>query len=373
MKILFSGGGTGGHIMPLIAVSRELRRLYTKEDLTVHYIGPRDALSLFFMHQENIKTHTILAGKLRRYFSFENIVDIGFKMPLGFIQSFFLLLSIRPQLVFSKGGTGALPVTWCARILGIPVFIHESDIVPGMSNRWASRWAKKIFISFEKTEYFNLSKAQATGVPIKRELLEGTNEGAKEALNLTFEKPVVMIYGGSQGAQPINDFVLEMLGELVKKYEVIHVCGKNNLQNVQQESQVILTSETTPYYHLYESLDEVKLKHAYKSASLVVSRAGASSIFEIAACGKPSILIPLPTAAQDHQSKNAYQYAKNGAAIVVEQENLTPNFFISEIDSVIENPEKTKHMQEAALQFAKPLAAAAIAREILEFLANPKS
>lgn len=380
MKILFTGGGSGGHIMPLVAVARELRRLHPQdlsageaENLTIHYIGPNDAGSLLSLKQENIKTHTILAGKLRRYFSLANIIDILFKIPVSFVQSFFLLIFIRPQLIFSKGGTGALPVTWCARILNVPVFIHESDIVPGRSNRATSDWAKKVFTSFEKTEYFDLSKVLTVGVPIIKELLEGTNEGAKETLGITFEKPVVMVYGGSQGAQPINEFILEILSKLLTQYEVIHVCGKQNFKQIKAETDAIIPKALMPYYHLYESLGEIPLKHAYKVANLVISRAGASSIFEIAAIGKPSILIPLPSSAGDHQSKNAYQYAITTAAIIIEQNNLTQNFFIGEINNIVLNPAKSEAMSRAALEFSKPLAAKAIAREILEFLENPKS
>ena len=368
MKILLTGGGTGGHTMPLVAVGRELRRLHPAGDLVLHYMGPNNSDSRFLFGQEGIKSHSILGGKIRRYFSVKNISDAVFNIPISFVQSFFLLLFIRPQLIFSKGGTGALPVTWCARILRIPVFIHESDIVPGRSNKIAYGWAKKTFISFEKTEYFDLNKTTAVGVPIKKELLEGTDEGAKEILDITFTKPVVMFYGGSQGAQPLNEFVLEILGQLLQSYEVIHITGKNNFKAVQMESQVVLPKELAPYYHVHESLNETQLKHAYKAASLIVSRAGASSIFEIAACGKPSILIPLPTAAGDHQSKNAYQYSASGAAIIIEQGNLTPNFFISEINSIVLNPNKLQQMEQAALQFAKPLAAKAVAREILEYL-----
>src|SRR3989344_1116150 len=371
MKILLTGGGSGGHIMPLIAVARELKRLHQQEDLQLHYIGPHDRLAFFLLHQESVKTHAILGGKLRRYFSLANIVDILFKIPFSFLQSFFLLLFIQPQLVFSKGGTGTLAVTWCARMLLIPVFIHESDIVPGRSNRVASAFAKKIFISFEKTEYFDLAKTIRTGNPIRKELLEGTHEGAEETLGLVLKKPVVMFYGGSQGSQPINDFVLEILGQLLQNYEVIHVCGTQNFKQVKSEADAILNKGLAPYYHLYESLDEIKLKHAYKAASLLVARAGASSIFEIAAAGKPSILIPLPEAAGDHQSKNAYQYAKEGAAVIIEQQNLTPNFFMGQIQNIVANPQKSQVMQEAALRFAKPLAAKAIAREILEYLVKP--
>lgn len=370
MKILLTGGGTAGHITPLVAVSRELRRLYTKEDLKLHYMGPNDVQGLFVLQQENIKTHTILAGKLRRYFSFANITDILFIIPLSFLQSFFLLIVIRPNLVFSKGGTGALPVTFWAWIFMMPVFLHESDIVPGLSNRLASSWAKRMFISFAKTEYFNLAKTVLTGHPIKKELLEGNKESAKEVFNLTLEKPVLLFLGGSQGSEAINDFVLLMLNDILKNYEVIHACGRKNYKTIQLESKQMVQKELEKYYHVKDYLNEIELKHAYASADLIISRAGAGSIFEIAGVGKPSILIPLPSSAGDHQSKNAYQYSQTGAALIIEQENLTPNFFLGKINHLFAEHEAKEQMSQAARAFAKPLAAKAIAREILEYLEN---
>lgn len=368
IKILFTGGGSGGHLFPIIAIAREIRRLSDDENIKLHYIGPKDKKNLFLLTQENIKIHSISSGKIRRYFSFQNIVDIAWNIPLGFLQSFFLLLFIRPRLVFSKGGSGSLMVTMCARMLGIPVFLHESDTSPGLSNRYTCKWAKKIFISFPKTEYFDLSKTILVGHPILKELTEGNNESAKEIFNLTFQKPILLFWGGSQGAQIINDFVLNMASDLVKEYEVIHICGRKNHQQVEAESKVVLNKDEEPYYHLWEYLDEIPLKHALKVSNFIISRAGAGSIFEIAACGKPSILIPLPTSANNHQSKNAYEYARNKAALVIEQENLNPHFFLAKINYLFAHPQELEEMKNSALQFSKPLAAKAIAREILEYL-----
>ena len=355
--------------MPVIAVAREIKRLHPGNDLEIHYIGPKDELSLLLLAQENIKAHTIVAGKIRRYFSFENFIDVLFKIPFGFLQSFFLALFMMPKLVFSKGGSGSLVVCLCAYILGRPIFVHESDSAPGISNKIVSKWAKKVFTSFPRTEYFDLSKTLLVGNPIRKEITEGSIQATKEIFNLTLEKPVVLFLGGSQGAQALNDFVLSILNDLLQDYEVIHLCGSKNYRSVKIESQVVLDKELEKYYHLWEFLDEVQLKHALSAASIVISRAGAGSIFEIAACGKPSILIPLPSSASDHQSKNAYQYASTGAAVVIEQENMTHNFFIGKINYLLSNSEKMDEMKKAALQFAKPLAAKAIAREILEYLA----
>ncbi len=368
MRILFTGGGTGGHIFPLVAIAREIRIIYPKKDLKFYYLGPKDDFSLLMLSQEDFVIKTIISGKIRRYFSIHNFIDILFKIPLGIMQSFFWLLFNRPNLVFSKGGSGSIAVTYSARFLRIPVFLHESDIVPGLSNQMTAKWAKKIFISFQKTEYFDPRRTILTGNPIRKEILEGDKEKASEIFNLTLSKPIFLIIGGSQGAETINDFVLRILNDLLKNYEIIHVAGNQNVKQVAAEAQVIEGKDLDRYYHPIGFLNEEKIKHAYKAADLIISRSGSGSIFEIAAVGKPSILIPLPSAAGDHQSKNAYAYAQTGAAEVIEQQNLTPNFFMEKLQLLFLHPEKIQEMKEAALDFAKPLAARAIAREILEFL-----
>lgn len=367
MKILFTGGGTGGHVFPIVSIVRELRRIYTKKDLDFYYIGPKDEFGVIMLSQEDFKIKTIISGKIRRYFSFENVVDILFKIPFGFVQSIFLILAIRPDLVFSKGGSGSIAVTMGARILGIPVFIHESDIVPGLSNRMTSKWAKKIFISFPKTEFFDPNKTTLVGNPIRKELLEGDNRIAADLFDLTFQKPIVMFAGGSQGAEAINDFVLSLLSELLKEFEIVHICGRKNLESVEAEAQVVMDKDLAKFYHPLGFLDEEKLKHLLKASDLIISRSGSGSIFEIAALGKPSILIPLPTSAGDHQAKNAYAYSLTGAAEIIEQENLTRNLFLDRIHFIFLHPDKVEKMKEEALRFSKPLAAKAIAREILEY------
>jgi len=368
MRILFTGGGTGGHVFPLIAIIREIRKLYPRKDLEFFYIGPEDEFGSILLSQEDVRIKTISTGKIRRYLSFQNIVDVLFKIPLGVIQAFYHLAKIDPQLVFSKGGSGSLPVTLCAKLFKIPVFLHESDVVPGLSNRIASKWAKKVLTSFPKTEYFDLSKITLVGNPVRSEILDGSEEKAKELFDLTLEKPVLLFLGGSQGAEFINDFVLRILNNLLQDFEIIHICGIANLKEIQAEMQVVINKDLEKYYHPYSFLDEEKLKHAYKAADFVVSRAGSGGIFEIAAMGLPSILVPLPSAAANHQAKNAYAYAETGAAIVMEQDNLTPNFFLEKIRYIFVRPETLEKMREEALRFSKPLAAKTIARNILEYL-----
>lgn len=368
MKILFTGGGTGGHVYPIVAIVREIRRLYPKNDLKFYYLGPKDEFGLILLSQEDFIIKTIISGKLRRYFSFQNFVDVFLKIPFGIVQSFFIMLFLRPDLVFSKGGSGSISVTVSARILGVPVFVHESDVVPGLSNQQTSKWAKKIFTSFPKTEYFNPEKTTLAGNPIRQEILNGDKQRAGELFGLTFQKPILLITGGSQGAEPVNDFVLLIINDLLKNYELIHVTGRENFKDAQGQAQVVMDSNLDKYYHPIGFLDEEKIKHAYAAADLVISRAGSGSIFEIAAVGKPSILVPLPSAAGNHQAKNALAFGQTGAAEVLEQENLTPNFFMEKLQLLFLHPERLEQMKQAALAFAKPLAGRAIAREVLEFL-----
>ncbi|MBU3934910.1 UDP-N-acetylglucosamine--N-acetylmuramyl-(pentapeptide) pyrophosphoryl-undecaprenol N-acetylglucosamine transferase [Patescibacteria group bacterium] len=368
MKILFTGGGTGGHSFPLVAIIREIRNFYPKKDLEFFYIGQQNEFGAILLSQEDVYVRIIAGGKIRRYFSFHNFIDILFKIPWSFLQSFYYLVRIDPQLVFSKGGSGSLPVTFCARIFKMPVFIHESDVIPGLSNRITSKWAKRIFTSFPGTEYFDLNKVCLTGNPIRSEILSNGKEKARDLFNLTLEKPTFLFLGGSQGSEFINDFVLRILNVLLRDFEIIHISGRENIKEVQAEAQVIIDKDLKKYYHPYSFLDEDKLKNAYKAADFAVARAGSGTIFEIAAVGLPSILVPLPSAAANHQAKNAYVYAETGAAIVMEQDNLTPNFFMEKIRHIFAGSESLEKMKKEALRFSKPLAAKAIARNILEYL-----
>ncbi len=360
--------------MPLIAVAREIRKIYPKEDLKFSYLGPKDNFGSLLLSQEGIKITGIFAGKVRRYFSpktfFQNIFDVLFKIPLGIIQSLFYIFFFAPDIIFSKGGYGALPATISGWLLRVPIFLHESDVIPGQTNRFLSKFAIEIFVSFpvKKIEYLPKNKMIFVGNPIRKELSEGSQKEAKEFFKLTGEKPVVLILGGSQGAQRINYMLLEILPELLSDFEIIHQCGEKNQKQVQVESKIMIKEEMEKYYHLIPFLKEQELKLAYAAAQAVVSRAGANSIFEIAALGKPSILIPLLESAQNHQFKNAYAYSENGACLVIEESNLTPHFFLEKLRFLVFRPGEMKKMQEAAVEFSTPYAGKIIAEYIVNYL-----
>lgn len=372
MKILFTGGGTAGHIIPIVAIARELRKTSVQNNLKLYFIGPQDDFGQVLLSQENIKIKTVLAGKIRRYFDWKtawhNFIDVAIKIPIGVIQSFFHIFFISPDLVFSKGGFGSIPVVIAARMLFVPVFLHESDVAPGAANKFLSDFASKIFVSFPKTEYFPKEKMILVGNPTRKELMNNDKEEARKFFNLNSSKPVILILGGSQGSQRVNDGILDILPQLLKDFELIHQCGENNYQTTRGESKAVMKTEEEPFYHLFAFLKEPELKRAYASADLIISRAGAGSIFEIAAVAKPSILIPLPEAAQSHQLKNAYAYQEAGACLVIEENNFTPSLFLEKLKTLFSEPEQLKAMAEKAKSFSRAESAKTIADCLIQYL-----
>ncbi len=372
MKILFTGGGTGGHIFPIIAIVREIRRICPKKDLRFFYLGPKDDFASIVLSQEGIKVKGLLAGKIRRYFTWkailQNIVDILFKMPFGFLQAFGYIFFLNPDILFSKGGYGAFSSTISGWIFQIPIFLHESDIVPGLTNRFLSKLSLKVFTSFPKTEYFPKEKTLLVGNPIRREILEGTKEKAKQTFKLSGEKPIILILGGSQGAQRINDMLLAILPEILNDFELIHQAGERNFQQVKAEAATLLKESIKRYYHPFPFLKEEELRQAYAAADLIVSRAGSGTIFEIVALAKPSILVPLPEAAQNHQVRNAYALSTLRITLVMEEPNLTPRFFLEKLRYLFSHLKELEEMQKEAKKFARPEAAKKIAQYIIDYV-----
>ncbi|TSC56596.1 MAG: hypothetical protein Greene071421_98 [Parcubacteria group bacterium Greene0714_21] len=381
MKILFTGGGTGGHILPIVAIAREIRKISGSKDVEFFYLGPQDDFGTMFLSQEGIKVSKVLAGKLRRYGGvkaiLQNIVDLFFFVPFGIMQAFWKLFVLAPDVIVSKGGYGALPATIAGWLLRIPIFLHESDSVAGLANRIGATFALKLFTSFPRTKNLSLEKAMAIGNPIRKEILAGSKAEAAEIFKLKGgystvpskgDKPVLLVLGGSQGAQRINDMLLLALNDALDVCEIIHQTGEKNFDQVVAEAKVVMKSPKDALYHPRPFLPENELKHAYAVSDFVVSRAGSGIIFEVAALGKPSILIPLPESAQGHQLENAYEYARTGAAIVLEESNLTPHFFLEKLRYLLHNPQELQKMSQAALSFAKPAAAKTLAQYILEYL-----
>jgi len=371
MTIAFTGGGTGGHFYPIIAIAEALQDIVREEHLIqpkLYYLAPSqfDEKALF---DNGITYVNIPAGKVRRYFSIKNIADL-FVTLHGTIQAISNLYNLYPDVVVSKGGYGSVPTLIAARILGIPVIIHESDAKPGRANLMAANFAKKIAISFESAaQYFPKrvqNKIARTGIPIRKALMRIELQGAQQYLGLEKDVPTLLIIGGSQGSIKINDAIISSLVELVSFANVIHQTGQTNFKTVQEVAKVVLAnSPHVARYHPFNYLSEVSLQRVAGVADLVVSRAGANSIAEIGLWKKPAVLIPIPESISHDQRTNAYAYARTGAAIVIEEENLTPHLLVAEVKRIITDPEMMKKMSASAEGFTDPDAARILAREVL--------
>ena len=367
MKIVLTGGGTAGHFYPLIAIAEELNRIAEHEKLIkpeIFYmsVSPYDKKALF---ENGITFRRVFSGKARRYFSVLNFFD-GFMLLFGVIQALIKLFKVYPDVIISKGGYGSIPVVFIGRILRIPLIIHESDAVPGRGNVWASRFAERVAISWaEAAKFFPKEKTAVTGQPVRSALLEPLHEGARAYLKLEEKTPVILILGGSQGARFINTIILDTLPQLTEKYQVIHQTGLAHIKEAEQIAGVALSPQYASRYKPFGYLHTLALKMAAGVATLVISRAG-STIFEIAAWGIPSIIVPITESNGDHQRKNAFSYARSGAAIVMEEKNFTPNILLAEVKRIIENGAMQEEMRKGATAFFKKGAAEKIAREAIK-------
>lgn len=379
MTIAFTGGGTGGHFYPIIAIAEALSDFVREERLVapkLYFLAPApfDEKALF---ENGISYVRIPAGKLRRYTSLQNITGFVHTF-VGILMAIFTLYRLYPDVIVSKGGYGSIPSVLAAWLLRIPIIVHESDALPGRANLLAARFAKKIAISFESAAAHFPKKVQnriaRTGIPIRKALTRVENEGARQYLGLESSIPTVLIIGGSQGAMKINEAVLSALLNLVSFANVIHQTGQMHAKSVEAIAQVVLAKDShANRYHPFNYLSEISLQRSAAVADVVVSRAGANSIAEIGLWQKPAILIPIPESVSHDQRSNAYAYARTGAAVVVEEMNLTPHLLVSEIKNIITDPEKGKRMSEAAKGFTDPDAARILAREVLAIALSHES
>src|SRR3989339_1615246 len=367
MTIVFTGGGTGGHFYPIIAIAEALSDLVREEHLLapkLYYLAPNpfDEKALF---ENGIAYVAIPAGKMRRYFSLQNVTD-AFVTFAGIIRAVIVLFRLYPDVIVSKGGYASVPTVLAARLLRIPIIIHESDAKPGRANLFAAKFATKIAISFESAaEYFPKkvrNKIARTGMPIRKALTRIEKEGAQQYLELEKDVPTVLILGGSQGSMRINEAILSSLPTLVSFANIIHQTGEANFKNVESVAQVVLAKNPhANRYHPLNYLSEMALQRAAGVTSVVISRAGSGTIAEIGLWKKPSILIPIPESISHDQRTNAYAYSKTGAAIVIEEKNLTPNLLASEVRHITGDTELAKRMGAAAEGFTDPDAARILA------------
>lgn len=369
MKILFCGGGSGGHFYPSIAIAEALNTRSRAEQILrpeLYYMAPSpyDEQALF---ANNITYVYNGAGKLRRYFSLLNVID-AFKTVWAIFTALFRVYKIYPDVVVGKGAYASFPVLVAAKILNIPVIIHESDNKPGRVNAWAGRFAYRVAVSYpEAVNFFRTGHAAHTGQPIRKALQElPTKEVSAQFFQMDATLPTILVVGGSQGAGKINETILETITNIVKDYQIIHQTGVNNFTEVSTTAKFLLgNSEHKNRYRAVASLNSDELRHAAGLADIIISRAG-SMIFEVALWGKPSIIIPIPESISHDQTANAYSYARSGAATVVEQNNLSGSIILAEIHRVLGNPEVYNQMVANAQSFAKKDAAEIIAEEILK-------
>lgn len=372
MKIVLAGGGSGGHFYPLIAVAEAIEDISREKRLIepeLYYVGPepfdRNALL-----EHEIAYLPSSAGRVRRYSSVLNFFDF-FKTGWGIVRSLAQLFRLYPDVVFSTGGFAAFPTLYAARILSIPVVIYDADAAPGRVSLWSANFAKWIALAHpDAAAQFpqkHFAKIARTGHPIRKELEAPAKEGGAEFLKLDGATPTIFIMGGSSGAKTLNETVLDALLSLVERYNVVHQTGKNNLEEVSGIAGVILkNSRYQERYRAFGLLNALALRMTGGIASLVISRAGSGTIFEIASWGLPSILIPIPTEISHDQTENAFSYARAGAATVLEQKNLTPHILAAEIDRIMSDATLRGKMTAAAKEFARPQAARKIAQAIID-------
>ena len=326
-KIVMTGGGTAGHVTPNIALFDSLQ----KDGYEIHYIGSYEGIEKGLIEDKKIPYYGISSGKFRRYRSWKNLTD-PFRVLHGFFQARRLLGRIRPNVVFSKGGFVSVPVVMAAKTRHIPVIIHESDLTPGLANKLAMPSATKVCCNFPETlPYLPKEKAVLTGSPIRQELLHDNKQAAKDFCGFTGDLPILMVMGGSIGSVYINNAIRGCIDTLLTKYQIIHLCGKGNIDESLKDKKG---------YAQFEYISE-NLPDLFAAADLVVARAGANSICELLALHKPNILIPLSrNASRGDQILNANSFAKQGFSAVLEEEEVTSEKLMATIDDVMAHRSK---------------------------------
>lgn len=329
-RIVLTGGGTAGHVTPCIALLPELK----KEGYDIQYIGSYQGIERKLIEEYNIPYHGISSGKLRRYFDPKNFSD-PFKVIKGYFEAGKILKQLKPDIVFSKGGFVSVPVVMAAKKHKIPVIIHESDMTPGLANKLALPSATKVCANFPETiKYLPADKAVLTGTPIRKELFSGNKLRGLDFCGFTANKPVILVIGGSTGSRAINEIIRGMLPTLLRDFQIIHLCGKDNLDERLND---------TEGYVQYEYIKE-ELSDLLAAADLVISRAGANAICEILALRKPNILIPLPAASsRGDQLLNAESFERQGYSLVLKEEDLSLTRLLQAIETVLDKKKEYIH------------------------------
>ena len=370
MKVVFTGGGTGGHVSPNIAVISELKKIAQKKDidLDVLYIGRLFGIEKSMVRREGIRYMGVFSGKFRRYWDWRHLTD-PFLVLLGFLQSFIILSFYRPNVIFAKGGFVTVPVGIAGWILRIPLIIHESDAVLGLSNRILLRFASRVALGFPVDLYTGISveKAFFAGNPVREEIkeFELDKKGLCEKYGLDKQRPLLLILGGSQGAQRINELIDSILEKLLQTYTVVHSVGEKGAAHFKERRARMFEKYKNNYIAFSFIRDE--MGDFINNADLIISRSGANAIAEIVSAHKPSILIPFPHASADHQNKNASFLQQEGIASVLEERHLNAFKLLEEIDYLVENKKVREKMVENMGDVFREDSAKKIVEKILEF------
>ena len=323
-RIILTGGGTAGHVTPNMALMPELK----KHGYDIQYIGSYDGMEKKLIEDMGIPYHGISSGKLRRYFSVQNFTD-PFRVLKGFREAHKLIRQLKPDVIFSKGGFVSVPVVLAGKRCKVPVIIHESDMTPGLANKIAIPSAAKVCCNFPETLKSLLEgKAVLTGSPIRQELLSGNKIAAMDMCHFTSDKPVILVIGGSLGAVAVNNAVREALPELLKDFQIIHLCGKGKMDESLKDVEG---------YCQFEYIKN-ELRNLFALADIVISRAGANAICELLALHKPNLLIPLSAnASRGDQILNARSFERQGFSLVLEEEQLTKETLLNAVKTLYEN------------------------------------
>lgn len=356
-RILLVGGGTGGHVTPLIAVIEELLASGVPSS-SIFLVTDPDSARIDYIQGHQIEVHTIISDKFNRFFALSNLIA-PFRIVAGFFQSLILLRRLKPDVILAKGAYLSAPLVYAATKLKIPIYLHESDSVMGASNRRLAKYAQKIFVTFPLGYYEDNLKEKLveSGLPIRKRFF---NEEPISSQN-QFKK--ILVWGGSQGADRLNRLIIERLSDYLKNFEIYHIAGEKNFEFCQSIKKNF-TAELQERYHLYGFLGR-EIEKVIAGSDIVVSRAGATSLFELAAMGKAVICVPYPYAAANHQYQNAQFFEKKGAALVLEEKDLNGEMLKNEIFSLLDNNLERNELKKNIISLAPRDASEIIVERLL--------
>ncbi len=356
--ILFAGGGTGGHIYPALAMAEAVKKI--EPETRVEFAGTPMGLESKLVPRAGFPLHFISIGRLNRNVGVAERIKTLFTLPIAMIRSFWLIVKLRPNAVVGVGGYASGPVVLAAALMGVRTYIWEPNAYPGLANRILSRFVNRCLVVFnEAGEILKNERVTKVHMPIRREI-EMLKPGISKA-----EEFHLLVFGGSQGSRAINNVLVESVvkgGEWLRGVKIVQQTGALDYQRLLQEYNAVPNSRD--FVEVNEYLHDMPLRLAW--ADLVIARAGTGTISELAACGKPAILVPLPTAADDHQAKNAEALVKLGGAVMIRQSDFTPERLIAEIETFKNHREKLVELSQNIRRFHKAEAASEIAKLILE-------